>query len=106
MVNKNRLHEVQPLDPYVRILLARVALENSIEIADPENPTRGERLAAALSVANENHGFSAMEIMVGRRISSGPEDQTYHMMMLVSPKDADFLDGFAHCYWERAVDEE
>jgi len=95
-------HEVQPVDGYVRGLLAMAADEYGVEI-DVESPTRSQRIAAALAIKGEANGFYSSEIMVGRRISSDdPNDMVYHMLIMArTPDEMDerFFDGFAHTYY-------
>lgn len=65
------------------------------------NPTRGQRLETALAMKSESNGFSSMEIMVGRRVSSN-EQQLVQLLLLqqmFSRDPREFYDGFAHRYW-------
>ncbi|MDD5191944.1 MAG: hypothetical protein PHH54_05030 [Candidatus Nanoarchaeia archaeon] len=99
----NPLDEVQPVDGYVRGLLERAVKKHNIKV-DLENPTRRQRLEAALVLQNENNGWSSMEIMVGKRIdASEPHAETYDFLMGVQrtcPQDPRrFYEGFAHNHW-------
>jgi|SRR3989338_1354894 len=98
----NDLNEVQPIDGYVRTLL-EMARERYHLNLDLENPTRGQRLEAALAMKDEANGLYSMELMVGRRVSTDdPKDQPLHFMLStqsVFPQDPRrFYEGFAHQY--------
>lgn len=100
--NMNDLLEVQPVDGYVAGLLryAKIKLGVNIDLA---NPTRGQRLDAALALHKRGGQHSSIEIMVGRRIDAGEEfAQTISFLRIaqaISPQDPrEFYDGFAHQY--------
>ncbi len=97
------LSEVQPIDGYVKGVLEYAVKKYDLKI-NTENPTRGERLEAALALdkGESDNGFTAMEVMVGRRVSSDdPKDQPLWFMLIVRTKSPDpraFYLGFAHQY--------
>jgi len=99
----NNPDEVQPIDGYVRMILEQVAANHNLEI-DLENPTRGQRLEAALAIKDDAKGFSSMEIMVGHRVGSTDEmGQTFAMLRVAEAMNprADprkFYSGFGHQY--------
>jgi len=103
----DELNEVQPIDGYVSSVLEQIKEEHRLNI-DPYNPTRGQRLEAALAVKHVNNGYTAMEIMVGRRVDAADsKDQALHMLLMInalhpSGNDANFYNGFAHQYWGEA----
>ena len=97
------LSEVQPIDGYVRNLLLVVAEKHSLQI-DLDNPTRGQRLEAALAMQDEANGFYSMEIMVGRRVSSSESmAETFGFLKIAeamnsNPDPGKFYERFAHQY--------
>jgi len=100
---KDSLDEIQPIDGYVRNLLESAVKNYHVKV-DLENPTRGQRLEAALAMQNEGNGFYSIEIMVGRRVdSSEPFVQTLSFLKITQAmfhQDLKiFYDGFAHLYW-------
>jgi len=98
------LDEVQPIDHYVRRLLESVKEKRGIDI-DLDNPTRGQRLEAALAMQHEADGFYSMEIMVGRRVdSSEPAADNFAFLRIAEAMNPSrnpraFYEGFAHLYW-------
>jgi len=97
------LDEIQPIDDYVKGLLEYAAKKYNLEI-DVDKPTRAQRLEAALAIKDEDAGFSAMEIMVGKRISSDePAAQNFGFLRIAHAcghSDPEkFYAGFAHLYW-------
>ncbi|MBR9705740.1 hypothetical protein GOV14_01775 [Candidatus Pacearchaeota archaeon] len=98
------LDVVQPVDGYVLGLLRRAKETYDLDI-DLENPTRGQRLDAALVMEHESDGFSSMEIMLGKRVSSfSPEDEDFKFLKMANslngnPNPRTFYGGFAHSYW-------
>lgn len=73
---------------------------------DVHEPTRGQRLEAALAMKDEANGFYSMEIMVGRRVSSSdPKDQALVFTLMIQgahPSNPEkFYEGFAHGYWDK-----
>ena len=70
------MNEVQPIDGYVRNLLESAKERYHLDI-DLENPTRGQRLEAALAMQSEANGFYSMELMVGRRVGSDEQALTF-----------------------------
>jgi len=104
MNTKNPLDEIQPIDNYVRNLLEHAVKSYNIQV-DLKNPTRSQRLEAALAMKDDgSKGWSSIEIMVGRRVdASESAAQTYGFLMITQatcPQDPrKFYDGFAHIYW-------
>ncbi len=98
----SELNEVQPIDGYVRNLLRHAKESYNLDI-DLDNPTRGQRLEAALAMKDEANGFYSMELMVGRRVSSDEQSLTSMLMIQVMfPQDPKrFYEGFAHQYWSK-----
>ena len=99
---KSDYDEVQPVDGYVKELLEYAVKRYNVNV-DLESPTRGQRLEAALAMQKEANGFSSMEIMVGRRISSNETDMAFLLMaQKMCPGDPrHFYEGFAHQYWPK-----
>jgi hypothetical protein len=97
-----RLDEIQPVDVYVRSLLEDVKNRHHIQI-DLDNPTREQRLEAALAMKDEANGHYSMEIMVGRRVGSDEQELTFLLLaQAMFPQDPRrFYDGFAHQYWPK-----
>ena len=98
----SELNEVQPIDGYVRSLLENAKERYHLDI-DLNNPTRGQRLEAALAMKDEANGFCSMELMVGRRVDSDEQGLTFLLMaQAMFPQDPKkFYDGFAHLYWPK-----
>lgn len=95
--------EIQPIDGYVEMLLENAVKKYNVKI-DLENPTRSQRLEAALALQNEANGWNSIEIMAGRRVdASEPAAQDYSFLTMaqaMSPQDPrKFYEGFAHIYW-------
>jgi hypothetical protein len=104
------LSKVQPIDGYVKRMLEGIVEKYQIQVKDINNPTRGERLEAALAAQNEADGFYSMELMVGRRVSSDdPKDESLIMLLFMNrmaPSDPrTFYAGFAHQYSPHAPTE-
>jgi len=104
------LSVVQPIDGHVKNLLEGIVEKYHLQIKDINNPTRGERLEAALAAQNDAEGFYSMELMVGRRVSSDSiGDRTLIELLLLNklaPTDSrTFYAGFAHQYWPQAPKE-
>ena len=104
------LSKVQPIDGYVKRMLEGIVEKYQIQVKDINNPTRGERLEAALAAQNEADGFYSMELMVGRRVSSDdPKDKSLIMLLFMNrmaPSDPrTFYAGFAHQYQPHAPTE-
>ncbi len=107
---EDELYQVQPIDGYVKRLLEFANREYNLGI-NIESPTRKQRLEAALKIAEagvpDKHSaeWSAIEIMVGRRIDSSEEKAGLYAMLLLDPqKTADpreFYSGFQHDYWPK-----
>ena len=98
-----KTNEVQQIDGYVRRLLERAKEKYSLNI-DLDNPTRDQRLEAALAMQKEEDGFFSMEIMVGRKIDGSDKMvDTFAMLRLaqsLSPSDPRiFYNGFHHQYY-------
>ena len=99
----SNLNEVQPIDRYVQSILQNAKEKYGLKI-NLTNPTRGQRLEAALAMQNECDGFNSMEIMVGRRVDSS--DKLAQMFItlklaqaLSKPSDQrKFYEGFVHQY--------
>ncbi|MEK6915701.1 MAG: hypothetical protein AABW89_04140 [Nanoarchaeota archaeon] len=95
---------VQQVDSYVRELLS-VARERDKRI-NPESPTRGQRLLAAMHFDSKREYWLAMEIMVGKRVGArDQEGRLLEMMMLARAFEVNpdrirrFYEGFAHTYF-------
>ena len=58
------LDNIQPIKDYVRDLLEETNEKYNLGI-NTENPTRKDRLLAALAVRDENYGQQSLEIMAG-----------------------------------------
>ena|SRR3989338_3400137 len=103
MIN-NDLLLVQPIDGYVRQILMQANERFNLGI-NTDMPTRGERLKAAMALKEDSNGFTSMEIMVGRRVSStetAAESFTFLRLAQAMSGDNDlehFFEGFAHLYW-------
>ncbi len=97
----DNLDEIQPIDGYVSNLLETIKKKYGLDI-NLDNPTRGQRLEAALAIKDEADGFYSMEIMVGRRVDSSEQmAQTFGFLRLaeaMNPNPRKFYDGFAHLY--------
>jgi len=92
------LNEVQPIDGYVSTLLRNAKEKYDLDI-DLDNPTRGQRLEAALAMKDESGGFYSMELMVGRRMSSDDPLAMILVVQAMTPQDPrTFYEGFAHQY--------
>jgi hypothetical protein len=95
--------ENEPIDEYVRDQLRNISAKFGLKI-DVDNPTREQRLEAALAISDQDNGFYSMEIMVGRRVDSSEEfAQTFAMLRLAeamnpSSNPRKFYSGFAHQY--------
>ncbi len=90
---------VQPIDGYVKILLKNVDV-------DPDNVSRADRLKAAMKYHNQGDSFSAMEIMVGRRVDSSENAARMYAQLLIVNKMTNgnpesFYEGFAHIYYPK-----
>ena len=100
----DNLNEIQPIDGYVSNLLENIKKKHNLDI-NLDNPTRGQRLEAALAIKDEAGGFYSMEIMVGRRVDSSEQiAQTFGFLRLteaMNPNPRKFYDGFAHQYWPK-----
>lgn len=95
------LNEVQPISNYVRALLEDAKNRYNISI-DLKNPTRGQRLEAAIAMKDKASGLNSMEIMVGERIDSGDPRTALLLMQLISPQEPrEFYAGFRHDYWTK-----
>lgn len=103
------LNEVQPVDGYVMSLLKTAREKFGVDV-DLGNPTREQRLEAALKFDGLGyHGgkWSAMEVMVGRRVdSSEPLAETLGFLeiaRIMFPNDdvREHYKGLAHVYWPK-----
>lgn len=87
------------VDGYVSSLIKHYSKEFGIDI-DPQNPTREQRLNLALALdkkGDHSSRWSAMEIMVGRRIDSTERRYAFLLMQYqMIPQDArKFYEGFS-----------
>ena len=108
MMEHADLNQVQPIDAYVRNLLEIASQRFGVQI-DLENPTRGQRLEAAMAMKDESDGFSSMEIMVGRCV--GTEEAVAKFFTVRKLAEAisgkpisdlrQFYAGFTHQYWSK-----
>lgn len=95
------LSKIQPVDGYVKRLLENAKKRYSLNI-DLENPTRGQRLEAALAMEDVANGFYSMEIMVGERVSSDDPLVMLLLMQGMSPQNPRrFYEGFAHRHYPK-----
>lgn len=97
------MDEVQPVDGYVKNLLKHAKEKYDLDI-DLEEPTRRQRLEAAVRMKDESNGWYSMEIMVGRRVdSSEPAGENFAFLAITQALSPDnpykFYNGFAHIYW-------
>ena len=96
-------NEIQPIDSYVKGVLEHVKRNHSLRI-DTENPTRGQRLEAAVMLDNKDP-WAAAEIMIGKRVGATDDDGKLlqEMMILRAFKREirHFYSGFAHRYWPK-----
>ena len=105
----DNLNEVQPIDGYVSTLLEKISKQHNILI-DLDNPTRAQRLEAALAIKDESSGFNSMEIMVGKRVGANEEfAQIFGRLRLAEAMRGNrdprrFYEGFAHQYWPSELD--
>jgi len=95
--------EVQPVDGYVRQVLANASRRYGLPV-DLENPTRAQRLEIAVAMSKESGGFTSFEIMAGRRVKVDEPIAANFMQVLLlqtmggmTDKRA-FYDGFNHEY--------
>jgi len=87
------LSQKEPVDNYVKVLLEQAKKNYNLDI-NTENPTRGDRVKAAIAMRNESSGFYSLEIMVGRRVdSSEPLSILFFVLgqKLLEETDEDFL---------------
>ena len=90
--------EIQPIDSSVRMHLEQAVKRYNVKV-DLENPTRGQRLEAALALQNDSNGWGSIEIMAGRRVdTSEPAAQDYSFLTMaqaMSPQNPrKFYEGF------------
>lgn len=100
--------EIQPIEEYVRLLLKTAEEEHGIDV-DLDNPTRGQRLEAALAMKDEAGGFYSMEIMVGRQVNAREptaekfaELRVSGAINLLGPRV--FYEQLKHQYWPEEED--
>ena len=97
--------QIEQVDGYVKGLLKYAKrLHPEIEI-DLENPTREQRLEAAMAMRGDANGFTSMEIMLGKRVSSDSnEAMTFGFLILANDITEEsnartFFDGFSHSHY-------
>ena len=88
----------KPVDGYVSMLLEQYSEETSTEI-DVKSPTREQRIEAALFFDGKGEQWSAVEIMVGKRVDSSSEEaRTYGFLITAQAMCPDtprrFYEGF------------
>lgn len=93
--------KIQPVDGYVKQLLQDARERYGLNI-DLENPTREQRLEAALAMKDEENGFYSMEIMVGERVSRNDPLVMLLLIREMFPEEPRrFYDGFAHRHYPK-----
>ncbi|MBU3904752.1 MAG: hypothetical protein KJ906_01220 [Nanoarchaeota archaeon] len=92
------INDPKTIDGYVSMLLETYSKDTSVEV-DLDNLTREQRVEAALYFDGINDMWSAIEIMVGRRIdAASPAAETYGFLMVAQKMKPDssrkFYEGF------------
>lgn len=75
-------NKIQPVDSYVLSILEH-AKRRGVQV-DLENPTRGQRLEAALYFDKEGDNHKAMEIMIGKRVGTNDREAEEFFFMKMS----------------------
>lgn len=115
VLREEQLERRQPIDDYVKILLAYAKGKYGLPI-DIENPTREERLQAAVVLHKDTrlNAPYAVEVMAGQKLEDGKEPLSslgfclmhFHSPMWGPPTEQDlrnFYMQFDHQYWPDAA---
>ena len=82
--------EIQHVDDYVKRVLRFAKDKYQLDI-NPENPTREQRLEAAVAMFDESHGYNSYQIMTGWKITS--EIMTSNQLLEFCCLGIDRMDG-------------